>query len=193
MNSSMRHPARQVLYLAYGSNLHPQRLGARLSRCTLVARVEIADRRLDFSKRGRDGSGKCTLTELPGHTSFGALFQIPADQIPLLDRIEGGYQRLSIGLDLDGKRQEGFTYLAEPALIETTLLPFDWYLALVTLGARYLGLPPQYQQQLAIQQSRQDLRPEAEVSYQQIAPLDHPDHRRCQHELLEAKLIDWRI
>lgn len=188
----MRIPNSQALYLAYGSNLHPLRLAARLSHCELIARVTIADRRLDFSKRGQDGSGKCTLTEQAGQTSFGALYQIPTDQIPLLDRIEGGYQRLSIGLDIDGVQLQGFTYIAEPALVETSLIPFDWYLNLVSLGARYLGLPEDYQQQLANQMSQQDQRSKAAASYQQLAPLEHPEHRNCPHELVEARLIHWK-
>ena len=191
-----------VYYLAYGSNLHPLRLQARLN-CELIARISIPNRQLVFSKRGQDGSGKCTLIPSPcppqdhsarqqpavqhsalqlsalqhpvlqqSNISYGALYRIDTEAITLLDQIEGGYSRHPVALQVEGRTLEGFTYLARPSQTELGLLPFDWYLRLVICGARHLGFESAYLQRLRCQNSFPDPHPQASDHYQLAAQLE---------------------
>lgn len=138
-----------VYYLAYGSNLHPARLQARLPSSVLVARVEIPGRMLVYHKRGQDGSGKCNLVETDsGALSYGALYQLDSRDVETLDRIEAGYRRADISLLMDGQQVSAFTYLARESMIAPQLRPFDWYQKLVIVGAQYLGIHSGYLQQL---------------------------------------------
>ena len=44
---------------------------------------------------------------------------------------------------LDGER-EAMTYVATERFVDTTQVPFDWYVDLIRFGARRLGLPDSY-------------------------------------------------
>ena len=50
-----------MLYAAYGSNLHPGRLRKRVPSADLVGCAKIEGWSLNFNKRGKDGSGKCSI------------------------------------------------------------------------------------------------------------------------------------
>lgn len=131
-------------YLAYGSNLWPARLTARIGPITARGAVRLPDRLLAFSKRGADGSGKCTLEAVPGACAWGVVYTMPASARAVLDRIEGvghGYDVTWFELPDHGRC---FVYLADPAWCDPALAPFDWYHALVVAGARAHGLPPAY-------------------------------------------------
>ena len=131
-------------YLAYGSNLWPARLEARVGPVVVVGSARLADHALSFAKRGADGSGKCTLEARPGATAWVAVYELPAAARATLDRIEGvghGYAVTWMDLPAHGRC---FVYLAEPAWLDAGLAPFDWYHALVLAGARYHGFPPAY-------------------------------------------------
>ena len=60
-------------YLAYGSNLYPPRLAARIELQAILGTVALPDEALEFRKRGADGSAKCTLTAGAGATAYAAL------------------------------------------------------------------------------------------------------------------------
>jgi gamma-glutamylcyclotransferase len=131
-------------YLAYGSNLWPARLRERIGPLAVRGAIRVPDRTLAFSKRGADGSGKCTLASAPGATAWGVVYTVPAAARAVLDRIEGvghGYTIEWLALRGHGRC---FVYLAEPDACDPALRPFDWYRALVLAGAQAHGLPPAY-------------------------------------------------
>ena len=78
-----------MLYLAYGSNLTPARLSARVGNLDVLGTVPLPGYRLEFSKRGADGSGKCTLIAAPGSHAWGAIYRIADGAKATLDKIEG--------------------------------------------------------------------------------------------------------
>lgn len=136
-----------IYYLAYGSNLHPFRLGERLSWCKEVGVVELTGSRLAFHKRGSDGSAKCNLvfTANEADSVFTALFAIRSTDKPLLDRIEGeGYSTSSFNVEYNQQHYSAFAYVAQSSHVDDALMPYHWYRDLVHLGARYHCFPEDY-------------------------------------------------
>ena len=131
-------------YLAYGSNLFPPRLAARIAIHGVAAVVPMADTQLVFHKRGADGSGKCTLLPCDGATAYGVVYRIDAADRDTLDRIEGVGHGYRVETLCDAVLGECFFYRAEASAIDTRLVPFDWYHAYVLAGARHHGLPDDY-------------------------------------------------
>lgn len=140
--SEDRAPA-SIRYFAYGSNLHPARLGARLAAPRLLGTARLDAHVLRFHKRGRDGSGKCSIE--PGRGCVhGALYALDATDKRALDEIEGvGVGYASVEVELAGSGVAS-TYVAMADAIDDSLAPFDWYLALVIAGARYQRFPADY-------------------------------------------------
>ncbi|MFA9461616.1 gamma-glutamylcyclotransferase family protein [Thiohalorhabdus methylotrophus] len=139
-------------YLAFGSNLHPLRLGERVPSARLLGRVDLSGYQLAFHKRGYDGSGKGNLvyTGDSGDRAFGALFEIAAGEKPDLDAVEGeGYRDDRMEVQVNGRRYSAFVYLGEEDFIEPDLPPYDWYRDIVWHGARYQGAPADYLDRIA--------------------------------------------
>jgi gamma-glutamylcyclotransferase len=138
----------QIHYFAYGSNLHPVRLGARVPSAELLGVAELPGHELRFCKRSVDASAKCTVS--PGRESqqvFGAVFRIGEREKVLLDRAEGlgsGYSEASERLAVAGRPLDVFYYVAEVAYVDPDLQPYHWYKQLVLAGARYHGFPDRY-------------------------------------------------
>lgn len=136
-----------IHYLAYGSNLHPLRLTARVPAARALGMAEIRGYRLAFDKRGQDGSGKCLLyTSSSEHdTIYAALYAMPVQAKSMLDAHEGtGYRTQLIRCVLDGASYSAYWYAAEPAYVQAGLPPFYWYKELVLAGARYHHFPDDY-------------------------------------------------
>ena len=136
-----------MLYFAYGSNLLRRRIEGRLGLCQLQEFGWVTGYRLQFHKTSADGSGKCNVTKTDNTSDrvYGAVFVLTEAQKATLDGFEGpGYDSATIRVHLHAGECEAETYLAKPANIDPTLLPFDWYKAFVVEGARELGLPAEY-------------------------------------------------
>lgn len=164
------------IYLAYGSNLHPRRLEARVGGVELLGVVRLPGWLLRFDKRGGDGSAKANLCAAPGggHDVQAAAYRLRFDQVGLLDSFEGwghGYEVVPIIVPLGGTAVEAFTYLAPAQWLSHDLLPFDWYVDLIAAGARFHGFDEAYVRAIAEQPSQCD-----------------PDIRRARRELEEMNL-----
>ncbi len=166
-------------YLAYGSNLHPLRLGERVPSAALLGVVPLSGQRVVFQKISPDGSSKCDLVTA-GRTgvAFGALYAIDRAHLGALDAVEGlgtGYDRSVFPLHFRGRQLRPFTYRASGTHVHPDLKPFCWYRDLVLAGARYLGLPQAYCRALA-----------------GVAAVDDPDPlRRSDHDALLARIRDY--
>lgn len=132
-----------MLYAAYGSNLHPVRLQRRISTARLLGAKLLPGSDIAFHKRGKDGSGKCSIAD--GRRGvFVAVYEIEADALATLDRIEGvgeGYDKVTLDVPDFGQCH---SYRASPAYIDDDLKVFDWYRQLVWLGCRFHGFPDGY-------------------------------------------------
>jgi gamma-glutamylcyclotransferase (GGCT)/AIG2-like uncharacterized protein YtfP len=138
-----------ILYFAYGSNLHPERLRARIPSSRFICICPVAGYQLRFHKRGEDLSGKCNavFTGIKEHFVLGAVFNMKQAEKALLDNIEGeGYCHEPVDVKLGKQFKEAFMYVAEEPFIDDSLNPFQWYKDFVQLGAQYHRFPDQYLQ-----------------------------------------------
>jgi gamma-glutamylcyclotransferase len=170
-----------IHYFAYGSNLHPARLTARVPSAELIGVATYAGHRLDFHKKSDDGSSKCNMFKSGSESDLthGAIYRMRPEHKHELDRVEGkgyGYRDSQVALDLDGKEYDCFTYFAQESHIVDELAPYHWYKQLVILGARYLGLPGSYISSLDA-----------------VGSVDDPDAtRRKANEMLIETIINYR-
>ena len=137
-----------IRYLAYGSNLYPPRLAARLDGIIIAGSVALPGWSLRFHKLGADGSGKCDLVRDPDAIAFGAIYEISLADRARLDRIEGvghGYRGGEIDVAGHG---DVYVYRAERSHVDANLEPFDWYHGFVLAGARHHAFPPDYISQI---------------------------------------------
>ncbi len=144
-----------IRYLAYGSNLHPLRLGERAPSARLIGTASVYGWSLTFSKLGQDGSGKCTIAE-GGDAFLGAVYEISREDKTRLDAIEGvgkGYLRHSISVAGFG---DCTTYVAATDYIDDALLPFCWYRDLVLAGAAVHSFEEQYLARIRLLETRTD-------------------------------------
>lgn len=158
-------------YFAYGSNLHPARLSARVGELSLQAVGMLAGRELVFHKRGLDGSGKCHVQEGAGEV-YGAVYDLEGRALERLDHFEGpGYERVLVEVETTDGPLEAFTYLARPTYLDQQMLPFVWYRSLVVAGAVHHGFPAAYVEQLAsVGATRDPDRDRAEAQLRIVVP-----------------------
>jgi hypothetical protein len=150
-----------LLYFAYGSNMSPPRLQARVPSATPLQPARLSGHVLRFHKHSRvDGSAKCDAchTGDPDDVVHGLLYRMAAAERGYLDECEGlgrGYEIKHVSLILaSGERLEAFTYYATD--IRPGLLPFHWYKEHVLRGARRAGLPDSYVRAIAAVESGDD-------------------------------------
>ncbi len=135
------------LYFAYGSNLLSTRLIARCQSARVVGVAMTDGWTVNFTKPGGDGSGKAGLVRRDGTAHPGVVYELSADELPVLDQIEGvghGYTRaddFAVTMVADGEPVSTATYI--PQRHDPALMPFDWYLALCIAGATENRFAPQ--------------------------------------------------
>jgi len=150
-----------MYYFGYGSNMLTPRLQARVPSATPVSTAVLDKHVLRFHKRSRDGSGKCNVVPVSHSEAavHGVLFDIPSSGLQALDEFEKrgrGYARTEITVDGPSSSVDAFVYVAQSAYVDDTLLPYDWYRALVLAGARQHALPSSYITELEAVPSRPD-------------------------------------
>ncbi|MEO1201203.1 MAG: gamma-glutamylcyclotransferase family protein [Pseudomonadota bacterium] len=133
----------RLLYAAYGSNLHPDRLKQRVPTAKLEGTALLENYTLTFDKRGVDGSGKAAVAA-GGDGVHVALYSMDTAGKATLDRFEHiniGYYDFTIDLAGFG---ECFLYTATDAYSVQGLEPYCWYHALVREGSQAHGFPDDY-------------------------------------------------
>ncbi|RLK50227.1 AIG2 family protein [Alkalispirillum mobile] len=171
----------ELIYFAYGSNLHPLRLLKRVPSSRPLGCAVLPDHALHFDKKSvTDGSGKCRIGAEPDCRVHGVLFSLRADERPYLDRAESlgvGYFLEDVQvLNAAGEQVEAFTYVANPERLDPTVQPYCWYRDIVAAGARFHGFPADYVQSIARRPVWED---------------PDPARRARQHELVRD-CLNWR-
>ena len=133
-------------YFAYGSNLCLKRFtdASRVPSASFKSIATLEGYRVVFHKRSADDSGKATIIRDSKSRVVGALFAYDDGDHARLKKVEGGYLEQTVTvLTLDGT-VEALTFICDTAKLDSSLLPYDWYVALIRSGGRSLGLPEAY-------------------------------------------------
>jgi gamma-glutamylcyclotransferase len=139
---------KSIRYFSYGSNMSSRRLMSRAPLAKFLCTAMLQGHRLQFHKKGRDGSAKCDAlyTASPDDCIIGVVFEISASEKAILDRTEGlgqGYKEKAVTVHGEkGDSVEAVTYYATN--IDPSLKPFHWYKEHVLRGAREHRLPSGY-------------------------------------------------
>lgn len=132
-----------MFYAAYGSNLHPVRLSARILSARLLGTAAVSGWTMSFNKKGDDGSAKCNIRAADAEIHV-AVYEVDRHGKIVLDAIEGvgfGYRTLMISVPGFGSCH---TYIAAQSHIEDELQPYSWYKQLVLTGCEALDFPRDY-------------------------------------------------
>jgi len=135
---------------AYGSNLNAQDLHARTGIVLKpIGLAILPSYRLVFNYRSRTrGGGALSVSDVDAaqHAVAGVLFEVPDSSVlAAIDRKEGHptrYTRIPVTVEMSGARVEAFTYITNPAHVETFVQPTDAYVSIVEQGYRDHGLDP---------------------------------------------------
>jgi len=144
-----------MIYFAYGPDLNPAQMMHRSPGHKSLGIARLADHWLSFPRYSRsDRSATISIVENPRGTVWGALYEVPEEDVPILDHIHGfdpnGRSELNehVGRQVNvhrlghSKPLSASTYVALPD--EGTALPSVDYMGLIHDGARYHGLPKAY-------------------------------------------------
>jgi len=147
------------LYFAYGSNLLMRRLRDRTASAVAIGWGVLPDHGLRWHMASADGSGKCDVVDDLGtrYPVHGVVYRIDSTEKPLLDQAESlgvGYHDAQATVHMGVERVTACIYRA--LRTKASLLPYDWYHALVLGGAREHGLPEDYLRRLASVTARPD-------------------------------------
>jgi gamma-glutamylcyclotransferase (GGCT)/AIG2-like uncharacterized protein YtfP len=149
-----------MLYFAYGSNLDPRQLRGRCPSARFVAVAKLPDHRLAFTRYAKDrGCGTCDGVPEAGHDIWGVVFDISEADLGRMDESEGyqpgrplsenAYIREQREVCRDGKAGEPmrvWLYFANRQ--PNPPFPNLAYKQQLVEGARFWGLPEEYQEQL---------------------------------------------
>lgn len=137
-----------MIVFAYGSNMSINRIRQRTPSVQKIAIAYVKRYRFAFNKFSTDdqsGKGNISMTENDQDVVWGVLFEINDNEIPRLDRAEGGYHRIQVTCHVEEDIPLIIeTYVANANRINNSLHPFDWYKEFVIRGAIENGLPQEY-------------------------------------------------
>lgn len=133
----------------------------RASSARRVAAATLPGYALRWSKKGVDGSGKCTIAVSPRDAIgvHGVLYGLSAKEKAELDVTEGlgtGYDEDSVTVETPAGPRQATTYVAAASHVDDSLTPYSWYRDLVVAGAVEAGLPDDYVRRLATAEAQQD-------------------------------------
>jgi gamma-glutamylcyclotransferase (GGCT)/AIG2-like uncharacterized protein YtfP len=136
-------------YFAYGSNLDPEQMLARVTSAVALGRARLAGWSFACNKLGSDGTAKANLVRAAGGSVWGVVYEVDTLHLADLDRHEGGYERLELEVLLDdGRGQRAHVYVSERLAPEPVLL--EAYKARILAGARAHGLPEDWLRSLEL-------------------------------------------
>lgn len=148
-----------LLYFAYGSNMDPVQMRRRCPSSRFVAIARLANHRLAFSRRStRRRSGVADVVPAEGEEVWGVVYRLLSQRdIEVLDAAEGfnparrrgqGYTREIRVVSFGGMLPSRVNiYIARRQ--KNPPPPTPAYIAHVTRGAVYWGLPAGYREILA--------------------------------------------
>jgi AIG2-like family len=144
-----------MIYFAYGADLSPTQLDARVPGYRPLGAARLTGHKLVFPRFAREWRGAtASLAPSANDTVFGALYDLPPDDVPVLHRHKGYdpesppelnehvFREVTVRRLATGEALSAWTYLAVPD--NTTARPSAAYINAILDGARRHGLPRAY-------------------------------------------------
>lgn len=122
-------------YFAYGSNLWVPQMRSRCVSARPVAVGVLDGWRVGYDKPSTDGSAKLNIRPDEVGSVHGVIYELADDDRPRLDAAEPLYT--AIDVEVGGEQVLTYAYEGDPS----DRRPYDWYVAVVVLGAESHGLP----------------------------------------------------
>lgn len=140
-------------YFAYGSNLLQEHLEEWSGEILEPQVCRLADYRLAFNKRKKDGTVAANIMKEDGEKVWGVIYSCSPAAMKEIDRKEGvatgDYHRESVSVVLpDGTEVAAIAYVANDDRVCAEDRPGKGYLDKIVRGARQHGLPPEYIQRI---------------------------------------------
>jgi hypothetical protein len=145
-----------MLYFAYGSDLNPAQMAEVCPGYRSLGVARLADFRLTFPRFSRAWNGGVAgLEPSPGDAVFGALYDVPADEVPVMHYHRGYdpaaepeanehlFGEVAVRRLATGETVAAWTYFAVPDGGEAAQ-PSAAYMNAILDGAHYHGLPRAY-------------------------------------------------
>lgn len=130
-------------YFAYAAFLDPDRIGEVAPNAKFLFTAHFPETRLVFVESDPEG-GLPTLVSDAGHTVWGGVFEIPADEVSALTAAEKTEGRVaawnSQAVDREGNKHDCLTFVSQ-AEENGEHHPNSEYLASMVNGARHWSLP----------------------------------------------------
>lgn len=132
-----------VRYFAYGSNLDVEQMRERCPSARPLFRARLPDHRLDFTYLShRWAGGAADVVPHFGDSVWGVVYELSVADLPRLDRQEGGYQRVILGIEDDrGQPMHVFSYRVVRKL---SFRPTPVYLEKLISWGEHWNLPLDY-------------------------------------------------
>jgi hypothetical protein len=144
-----------MLYFSYGADMNPSRLAARAPGHRSLGVARLSGHRLVFPRYSRDWKGAtASIAPSPNDVVFGALYDLPPDDVPVLHHHKGYdpdgppelnehvFREVVVKRVATGDPVSAWTYIAVPD--NTDALPSRAYVKAILDGARYHKLPRAY-------------------------------------------------
>ena len=131
-------------YFAYGSNMNVNRARERKLRFINVSSAWLHGFNLKFNKRSRNQpvSGRANVVQRSDSLVYGVLYQlISPSEIVSMDPYEHApidYRRMIVEVKSADSTVSSWTYVANPAVLDNSLLPTRSYLDHLIAGRDYL-------------------------------------------------------
>jgi ribosomal protein S18 acetylase RimI-like enzyme len=121
-------------YFAYGSNLWVPQMRSRCPSARPIGTGVLDGWRVVYDKPSTDGSSKLNIRPGRGGTAQGVIYELSDEDRPALDAAEPLYTPIEVSVG--DEDVVTYTYEGEPS----DRPPYDWYLAIVLMGAASHGL-----------------------------------------------------
>ena len=132
-----------MLYFAYTALIDPARLGEHAPEAEFQFVAHLPETQLIFPHRNGTWEGVLpSVKPEPGNTVWGAIFDVPSEQLSALDICEKEEGRVRVtmsAMDRSGKRHQVATHVYEENGKQHT--PSSEYMAIVVAGSRHWKLP----------------------------------------------------
>lgn len=137
-----------MLIFSYGSNICITRLKDRVPSAKYISNAKLIGYSLKLHKVSSDESAKANAYQTNNDKDYilGVIFEIDSKEKSKLDKVEGlgnGYEEKIVSVFLPNNETSTCQiYIANK--IDDKLLPYDWYMSYIIIGAKDFSFPKAY-------------------------------------------------